>query len=341
MGIGSVGADFDPLGVLISRVKTTPLSAPELAALSAYWRITIPIDSDAITLPLVRNFGHWFTAPCAAQLAFIKEKCLGLPERQRDFSLVVFSSIIRRVSNADDQTQKTYVSGTLAKTPPAPRDLFPIAMSRAITGMQAFGRECQTQPRIVRSDARVSLGSAIVDGIATSPPYLDSIDYVYNQMLEYFWLYKELGLSGEEEIRALRSQPVGFSRGQLDDLLEQVGAVSRALADLLLPDVRAIADTSSKEAEHVVGYFRDYARHLRVSHAAMAPGSRYALSVGESVVRGCRIPTPDLLVALFEASGFRLVGRCAYDIKRHYMKFPRRANSGTIKLDHVLCFEAE
>jgi hypothetical protein len=341
IGLRSVGADFDPLGVLISRVKTTPLSSSELDTLSNYWRTPITGRETPAHAPRVRNLDHWFTMSAIAQLSEIKERALALPERLRDFSLVVFSSIIRRVSNADDQTQKTYVSGTLPKTPPAPSELFPVLLSRAISGMAAYSAACIAQPTVVRADARHWLGGGVVDGVATSPPYLDSIDYVYNQMLEYFWLHAELGLAGETEIRAMRSQPIGFSRGSVERMLEEIGSSSPELADRLLPEVRSIETTSRKEAEHVTGYFRDYLEHLRVCRAAMSPRARYAMAVGESVVRGRLIQTPDLLSILFKDSGFSLLGRCSYQIKRHYMKFPRRSNSGTIKLDHILCFEAE
>jgi hypothetical protein len=190
----------------------------------------------------------------------------------------------------------------------------------------------------MQADAREAIGRP-VHGIATSPPYLDSIDYVYNQMLEYFWLHEELGLADVSKIRALRSLPMGFSRGALGRILDEVGSVSPKLVDALSNDLAEIEQISRKEAEHVAGYFCDYARHLEAYRASMPVGARYAMAVGESVVRKRRIATPDLLVMLFETCGFRLVGRCAYEIRRHYMKFPRRSNSGTIKLDHILCFE--
>lgn len=339
-GIASVGTDFDPLGALIARVKTTPLLPDELRELADYWRVSIPEDSSPAHAPQVNNLEHWFTSAAVGQLSFIKGHCAALPDRLRDFSLVVMSSVIRRVSNADDQTQKTYVSGTLPKVPPLPRDLFPLFLSRAIAGMRDFQRECQVVPLVVNGDARLTVGRARVDGIATSPPYLDSIDYVYNQMLEYFWLHDHLGMSGPDDIRALRSKPLGFARSSLDSIFEELSAHTPAMADLLKKDIDAIALISRKEAEHVAGYFRDFGKHLDVCRSALPSGGRYAMSVGESLVRGRQIATPDLLVHMFTSYGFDLVGRCSYDIKRHYMKFPRRSNSGKIKLDHILCFEA-
>jgi hypothetical protein len=337
-GIPSIGLDFDPLGALIARVKTVPLSTSEIEELAAHWRWQIPADGAAALAPNIANLSHWFDPSHVSQLSAIKSRSLELPDRLRDFSLVVFSSIIRRVSKADDQTQKTYVSGTLQKTPPEPRALFPATLSRAINGMVDYSAACLVQPEVKRADARESIAER-VEGVATSPPYLDSIDYVYNQMLEYFWLYPELGLTNPSEIKALRGQPMGFSRGALSQILDQLAGVTLRIVDALSVDLAEIESVSRKEAEHVAGYFRDYATHLEAYSASMAPGARYVLAIGESVVRGRRIPTPDLLVILFEACGFRLVGRCAYEIRRHYMKFPRRSNSGTIKLDHILCFE--
>jgi hypothetical protein len=339
LGLRSLGADFDPLGALISTVKTTPLTMREIGDLEKYWANSIPVNVRNGGRPEISNLNHWFTEPCIAELAYLKARCLQLPDRLRSFSLVVFSSILRRVSNADDQTQKTYVSGTLRKVPPAPRDLFPAFMAKAISGIRSFSESCIIRPVVMQADARLTVGPDSIGGIVTSPPYLDSIDYVYNQMLEYFWLYEELGLQSQADIKSLRSEPIGFRRGPVDQTMVGLSSISRVTAGRLAPLIESIASTSRKEAEHVAGYFKDYAEHLTVCRRAMGNGTRYVLSVGESVVRANRVETPDLLVSLFEDSGFRLVGRCSYQIKRHYMKFPRRANSGTIKLDHILAFE--
>ena len=98
---------------------------------------------------------------------------------------MVFSSIIRRVSNADDQTQKTYVSGTLKKiTALTVCKLFPTFLDRAVSGMENYARAPRGRLLSFRGAMRGS-GAALkkLDGIITSPPYIDSIDYIYNQML--------------------------------------------------------------------------------------------------------------------------------------------------------------
>jgi hypothetical protein len=339
LGVPTIGVDFDPLAVFISKAKTSALSGRQLAEVEKYWSGKIGEGNHDDLAESVPNLYHWFKPAIARQLAFIKRKALRIEdEALRLFSLVVFSSIIRRVSNADDQTQKTYVSGTLKKSPPTPAELFPTFLDKAIRGMGSYAAHRRAPVIVERGDARKWRSPKKVDGVITSPPYIDSIDYVYNQMLEYFWLYEELGLGSVDEVRELRKKPVGFRRSEVDAGLERLANISPLAAELLEPKLAKIQDESEKEAENVVGYFEDFAKHLKVSKQSMKPGSIYALVIGESHIRGVTVQTPAILSALFDAHGFDDMGSCSYVIKRHYMKFPRRSNSGKINIDYVCCF---
>jgi SAM-dependent methyltransferase len=338
--IESVGFDIDPLAAFITEAKVTPLSAGQIGELRSFWKDPLPDGVTPAPLPGVANLSHWFTPACSEQLALFKGRALSIEDSlQRNFSLAVLSSLIRRVSNADDQTQKTYVSGTLKKNPPLPTGLFPTFMSRALDGMTDYARVCRRAPVVRRADARDFTVDGDVTAVATSPPYIDSIDYVYNQMLEYFWLYDVLGIESVGEMRRLRVQPMGFRKTKVEEGLSRLHEASPNTAAMFAPLVERIEAVSHAEAVNVVGYFEDYAAHLRAVGSVLAPGGKYALVVGESFIRGVTVPTAEILASLFESSGYRLLGRCAYLIKRHYMKFPRRENSRTIKIDHVLCFE--
>ena len=334
-----IGVDLDPLAVMMSQAKTTALSVRQLTELKKYWNGKIGKETYDNLSEAVPNLYHWFRPEIAEQLAFIKRKALQLEnENLRLFSLVVFSSIIRRVSNADDQTQKTYVSGTLKKNPPTPNELFPSFLDKAIRGMENYTRHTRASVTVLRGDARAWRSPKKLDGIITSPPYIDSIDYVYNQMLEYFWLYEVFGLASINEVRALRKTPIGFRRTDVSAGLKRLSETSTVAADLLEPKLTIIQRANEREAQNVVGYFVDFAEHLKTAKKSMKHGSSYAFVVGESYIRGVTIPTLSLLTTLFASLGFESMGSCSYKIKRHYMKFPRRANSGKIKIDHVCCF---
>ncbi|MEO8377071.1 MAG: modification methylase, partial [Candidatus Sumerlaeota bacterium] len=163
--------DFDPLAVFISKAKTAALSTQQLAEVRKYWSGKIGAASHEDLSDAVPNLYHWFRPEIAKQLAFIKRKALRIEdEAQKLFSLVVFSSIIRRVSNADDQTQKTYVSGTLKKTPPSPCELFPAFLDKAVRGMGSYATSRRAPVIVERGDARNWRSPKKLDGIITSPP---------------------------------------------------------------------------------------------------------------------------------------------------------------------------
>lgn len=336
-----IGTDIDALSVLIASAKTTPLSDKAIRSIRRYWAHHDFESAGADLVPAVPNLSHWFTEPAIRQLASIKRGCLSLPEFQKQFCLVVFSSIIRRVSNADDQTQKTYVSRTLPKEPPEPRSLFPVFLDRALEGMRQYASLLPSEPRglIQQADARLFESNAEVGDIITSPPYIDSIDYMYNQMLEYFWLMPELGLEDYQEFRRRRRMPMGFRRSAdlSNNLYKALASHGEAFSEI----VARIAETSKKESEGVSTFFEDYLTHVRKMHAAQQTGATYVSIVGNSVIRNVMVPTADLLIALHESAGYVLVDRFSYEIRRHYMKFPRRGNSGTISMDNVLVFRRE
>jgi len=331
-----VGCDIDPLSVLIVQGKVSPLSTSQLIETRAILgRIDWKIGHNHL-IPAVPNLRHWFSEVAITELTALKKACLELKEPLRTFALVLFSSIIRRVSNADDQTQKTYVSHTHLKTPPLPRELFPVILRRGLERMGEFAKACEPLPscKVLIHDSRASFAEFDFDDVVTSPPYIDSIDYVYNQMLEYFWLLAELGLESHEEFKFLRKQPMGMVRAE-GKLPRSISARVPGFDEVY----QIIASKSLKEAQAVTTFFRDYEIHISEISKVQKGDRIYACVVAGSIIRGQTIPTPDAIIAVHESFGYELVDRFSYGIKRHYMKFPRRENSSKITEDNVLIFK--
>jgi len=336
-----LGTDIDALSILIASAKTSPLSEGDLDEIERAWQFHDYELYAPELIPKIENLEHWFSDVATRQLASIKQRCISFPAHQRRFCLVVMSSIIRRVSNADDQTQKTYVSGTLKKRPPEPKAIFPVFLQRAVQGMREYASLLPRAPQgeIVQADSRLFRPTCPIDDVVTSPPYIDSIDYMYNQMLEYFWLMTELGLADHDDYRRLRRVPMGFRRDS-----SSAHALPEALGDqraVFEETVSTIGERSVKEGDAVRAFFADYLAHLRNVHGFQRTGGRYVCVVGNSLIRDVIVPTVEFLVALHQATGYRLIDRFSYEIRRHYMKFPRRSNSGTIKMDHILVFVRE
>lgn len=331
----NVGIDIDPLARLIAGAKTTNVASDRMFDLggevAARW--TSPATKLRSPMAGVERFDHWFSRNQWAWLQSLHERILGLDcsDDERRFMLAVFSSTLRWVSNADDQSQKTYVSGTLPKTPPPVGDIWRRFLQRSIDGLAALNRERHRDASVSIPSAgdatAIPLRSRSVGLAVTSPPYLDSVDYMYNMMLEYFWLGPHLGVPDRETFNRLRRQHIGSKNpSERLPLPESIGD----LIDLeLLPPARRLAASN---------YFAMMGRHFREVARCLKAGSRYVFVVGNSQSLGGVIPMHEALVRQAAAAGLGLELGFGYRIRRHYMKFPRSGRGGIILIDWVLVF---
>jgi SAM-dependent methyltransferase len=334
-GATSVGVDIDPLARFIARAKVTPVDHARIADLggevAAGWRAPAPEPARRRPMPDVSNFAHWFAAAQWGWLQSLEDSILALDcdDDERAFLLVVFSSTLRWVSNADDQSQKTYVSGTLRKAPPAVPDVFWRFLRRAVDGLADLNRKRHSDAVTVIPDAacatRLGLPAASVDLAVTSPPYLDSVDYPYNMMLEYFWLGPRLGVPDRTAFNALRRRPIGAKNPA--ERIDLPPALAGVVPLDAMPPARRVAATT---------YFALMERHFHEMARVLRPGARFVFVVGNSQTVSDVVPLHESLVRLAAAAGLSLERAFGYRIRRHYMKFPRNGRGGIILIDWVL-----
>lgn len=330
----SCGVDLDPLARLIAGAKTTPVDPvavrSSLDEIKRRFRGSRRFDGEA-PMKGVQNFHHWFTAQNAAELAEILDRILELDvgEAERRFLLVCFSSCLRWVSNADDQTQKTYVSGTRSKTPPPAFATFWRAAIRACVGLSALSDARDpgslVQVTAPRGDFGLPVATGSVDLIVTSPPYLDSVDYMYNFMLEYFWLGPLLGVPDRGTFNEMRRKYLG-AKSPIGPQEETMDIVMRAVEHGL----------SLGRGRAVNAYLHGIDRHFKEAARTLRPGGIYVLVAGNSQTRKTILPVHDALLELAAGHGLRLEKAFAYRVRRHYMKFPRGGRGGIILIDWVM-----
>ena len=326
------GIDIDPLARLISGAKTAQYDISNILRLSKEIDRSEPATAVPVFLPMqgVRNVEHWFRPDILADLCQIYTAIQNLrcSDIERRFFLCVFSSILRRVSNADDQTQKTYVSGTLPKIGPPVWPTYRKSLAKALAGVTAL------QSRRGSRIAEITDGSALemplpdesVGLVVTSPPYLDSVDYMYNFMLEYFWLGPLLGVSTRSEYNARRRSPVGAKRP----------TETRVALPSNLTELFRIDDIPQYRRDAVHSYFASMQTHFREAARVLKPDAHYVLVIGNSQVKSGVIPVHDCLLRLARNAGLHLEKAFAYRIRRHYMKFPRKGRGGIILMDWVI-----
>ena len=333
----AIGIDCDPLACLITRAKTSSANPDRIQKLGCQLQkaFATPAQNLVPPMPDLQNFNHWFSSEAWGNLQslFAGIGDLDATEEERNFLLCVFSSILRWASNADDQTQKTYVSGTLKKQPPAVEPLFRRALEKAITGLKelALLRRRSAEAIVIRGDAAaINLPENSVDLIVTSPPYLDSVDYMYNFMLEYFWLGPLLGVKDRRTFNQMRHRVTGAKKP---------AAKSPPELPHCLDDLITEKDIIPDRISATRAYCDNMGRHFVSAAKALKPNGYYFLIIGNSQTQKGVLPIHDSLIRLAADAGFSFEKAFAYRIRRHYMKFPRAGRGGIITMDWVIALK--
>ena len=330
----TIGVDCDPLACMISRAKTAAVCPGRMRGLRSElgraWKQ--PATHLVPPMPDLSNFDHWFSRSAWGNLQSLLASAVDLDASAEEltFLLCVFSSILRSVSNADDQTQKTYVSGTLQKNPPEVESTFYKALEKALSGLEELTvlRRESAEAIVIQGDATdIQLPTHSVDLIVTSPPYLDSVDYMYNFMLEYFWLGPLLGVKDRQKFNQMRRNVTGAK----NPLCKTAPELPQSLSDLI-----SEAEISPRRVAATRAYCENMARHFQSAAKTLKLGGYYFLVIGNSQTRKDVLPMHDSMIRLAADAGLIFEKAFGYRIRRHYMKFPRAGRGGIITMDWVI-----
>ena len=218
----AIGIDLNPLAVLISQVKTTPIDYDDLkmAVETVFENIQKNPKKNLVDFP---NIDYWFSKKAQDELSIIKFAIEKVKEEISDdayrFLLLCFSAIIRKSSYADPRMAKTYKSKRViekikAGWRPEPIKYFIDITKRNMKIIKQFSENTNLNCNdvyVYQGDPRqTSLilkqnGFKKVDFVITSPPYISAQDYFRSYKLELWWL----GLSTPEEVRELNKQAIG------------------------------------------------------------------------------------------------------------------------------------
>lgn len=338
LGRHGLGMDIDPLGRLLSEVKSTPIEPQRLR--KAIEELLQNVDADftrlaqcdplrldpevakRCQLPEIESRDYWFLPEVSRSLALIKYHICtaSLDEDLRKFFVVAFSSLIlarTSVANARDIVHSRHHYFKHEK-PPDVQAKFRQRLHAMEKMMAEFWQQCQNgaghkvRTRIIGHDARkIPRRRESVDLVVTSPPYCNALDYVRAHALAIGWLQDVFGVTQTEYSLSGR-QYIGTERGVRQATSQQGSAGCHPSADIRAAKrlVKQLQETDQKMACIVQKYFDDVWQVFGEMGRVLKTGRHLVVVVCPSHIRKVEIPTHKVFKAMTDkmilADGNRL-----------------------------------
>ena len=352
-----IGIDIDPLSALISKVKSTRVDVTELNKISSWLTKEIKKKKKGEFKPNCETIEHWFTKDAIKKLSIIRTLINQIPEKfgdnkktkdVQDLLLICFSSIIRRVSNADNESQKSYVSHTKIKEPQEVNALFFFQLTLFVDRIFKFSETINPKltSKIICSSSSQSIEKKLkeqqIDLAVTSPPYIKAIDYIYNQMVELFWIGDLFQMQTQTKQNSKKIEYIGNKQIQKAEFNHYTPYNTILSINKLDEKLQKIYDTDKKNGHKhsyvTFKYFAEMEKHFSEMVKCLSSKTHYVMVVGDSNVSNVFFDTADFLIGIAERNGFRITNKWGYKIKNRYMRFDRKGRGGIIEIDWVLDF---
>ena len=335
LGRHSIGIDVDPLARFLASVKTTVLSEDILVRAWRQLRQRIESYTEPSHLDGVPNFPYrdkWFRPFVLKELAHVKKEieACDATQQTKDFFKVCFSSVIRRVSQADNNCTRTVIRKNLNKqvVPKMALQLFVKSTDFQVNNMLQLSSLKPSGNVFIpeNTDARdmTVINSESVDLALTSPPYVNAVDYPRTHQLEIYWLGFATG-----SLQSLKKKHIGTEVVRATEYaqLHSSGSVEADKA------IAKIFETDPRRAFIATKYLWDMFTNLREVYRVLRSGAVYVIVVGNNRIRGVEFENWRYLYSEALKVGFTVESCFISTIINHFIKVPRKER---IDDDYVL-----
>ena len=309
LGRNAIGNDVNELAVLISKVKTTPISMQRLRTLDSllnktYNKIYLLYSGkkNGIAKPNIINLDLWFKDFVINELVIIKEEIEELTDKNlRDFCLVALSGIIINVSNQDSDTRYVRVPKNINHFDTY--DRFSKQINKLIKIMSASYKQ------LANGFSEFKVADTRIEGIfpensanlaVTSPPYPNAYDYHLYHKYRLFWL--------------------GMNQYQLRK-----------------SEIGAHADYSRKNGPNEFDFMEDMEKCFLNTSKILKPCSYFVLVIGDSILKGRNIHNNEILKEAAKNTPFKFVTEFTRNLNLRKKSFNPKI--GNIKTEKIVVFE--
>ena len=321
----AIGADLDPLAVLITRTSCKPNwsvglqdRAADVARRAGRLGATLPawIDGDAETAKFVR---YWFAEPQRSDLSRLARVLIDAP-RTDDPLRVVLSRVIVTKDGGASLARDTAHSRPHRVRDENDYDVFTeyVKAAKRLESLLLAADEPHLRVSVRRDDARslTFVKAASVDLVVTSPPYLNAIDYLRGHRMSLVWMGWTVG-----ELRALRGEAVGAERG-LDSATEAIHRVAAAA-------IERMADLPARRQRMVLRFTRDIDRLTKSLARVIQPNGHLVMVVADSQLAGVPISNSAICAITAARHGFRLIDEALRPLPTRHRYLPPPSTTTT------------
>ena len=313
-GAHALGTELLAPAVLAARVKTAFELDPRALSRTARRVVARARRQPPGTLPFLRETRRQFDPDALRDLTRLRDSLPPGGGPLSDAVRLAFGRILIPSSRLHRSPCLGYgrtTSGT--GTPPFER--FSDAVDEMVADLTSLAED---RPRwgpraeVVERDARAAgwrPGSVAL--AVTSPPYVNGMDYVMNYKVDLAWLGYARSYADLANLRRAQVACDNLPRREAAPYLDTSAVEDPWLGEVLgrIRENLARKGTYRRNDVHAIvhRYFADLRPVLDGVHRALAPGGRFVVVVGDSLLAGTYVPGDLLLARLGETRGFRIV----------------------------------
>ncbi len=300
LGRHSVGTDINPVAVLITKVKKTPITPfdllEEFAALME--RLTLYTDDTKLDLPDHERIDYWFKPVQKKKLAFLLKEINKVNDIDiKDFFYCGFSNILKNCSIWDQGSSKPIRD--FDKKPADPFVAFNRQIRSMVKGNDSFIKllkdngTTDTPCDVKCADARsIPVKDNSVKLVVTSPPYVTSYEYADLHQLTVLWFNYTNNLSDFRQ----RFIGTAYHSAKPIDLNSEI-------AENI---VNKLQEKHNKTSKEVATYFSEMNQVFTKMYEVIKPNGVISLVVGNTKLKGVEILNAEVFVEQLQNIGFTI-----------------------------------
>ncbi|HEX8065319.1 MAG TPA: hypothetical protein VF520_02200 [Thermoleophilaceae bacterium] len=316
-GHAAIGADLDPLAVLLTRTSAIRSWSSNLTE-----RATQVVEEARTLKPGLptwikddeetsRFIGYWFDTAQAEDLSRLARVLADRPRRDDPLRIALSRLIVTKDAGA------SLARDTAHSRPHKTRESNDFDVMSGFIGAAATieaivaGETAAERPQVRRADAR-SLSfvkSQTIDLVMTSPPYLNAIDYLRGHRMSLVWL----GWT-THQLRELRGETIGAERG-LKAPTAEVAAIAKVSG-------AELSRMSTRHRNMVHRFARDAHDFCRAVARVTKPSGTVVLVVADSQLRGVPISNSGVCAAAAKHHDLKLIKTETREIPARHRYLP-------------------